>query len=417
MSQRTPLSSHRDRPLSLETLSLATPWEDSSRTVSNPWALLQSLQLMHSSQKPFPLSRLPGELRNAIYRAALVRPLAFPYKPEGLPPNPSHYKTGDISVPTTNLLLASRRTYQEAVSILYSENTFSFSVVPNLVRFLNLLMDSPRKLHLRVFNLEFTPMMYDRVTAMIPDRLAPLDMANDRQLYDHCRQQWDMLFDELPIAPVGDVGKYEDSDDDGIARDDSQNFFLTAYDVRGDSYSDTFVQKRLRPRGAWNITSRSPLPYFRNLRNLTLDMTFSVVWWLQTAGPPEVIAHNELVTFPRCFFHPSPRLEGCADDQVYVKRRPHRVKVWMVGAVACQEPRQGVPIFGADPWLLSVQKAFLPPPTVLSGLFQQGSETETIRKEEMIAYFDMLEAHWQMCRARFAGHLQIYRLNWQRWWG
>lgn len=65
------------------------------------------------TQKPFPFLSLPGEIRNNIYRYALVSPKPYTVKLQ-FPPS------------DTGLLRANKQIYSEASTIFYHENTFRF---------------------------------------------------------------------------------------------------------------------------------------------------------------------------------------------------------------------------------------------------------------------------------------------------
>ena len=94
----------------------------------------------------FPLMRLPGDLRNVIYRHALNHALPNLILPRWLDKmQPWHVYAIDHSVATvriaassfTNLQLSNRRVYQEASYILYQTCQFSFNIAPSHASFLD----------------------------------------------------------------------------------------------------------------------------------------------------------------------------------------------------------------------------------------------------------------------------------------
>ncbi|KAI9717285.1 MAG: hypothetical protein M1812_004812 [Candelaria pacifica] len=78
---------------------------------------------LQASSEIFPFTQLPPELRNKIYHYALVRSIVYPYNRQG-PSHRSHLTPP--AFPSVNLISVSRQIYNEARSMLYHENIFSF---------------------------------------------------------------------------------------------------------------------------------------------------------------------------------------------------------------------------------------------------------------------------------------------------
>lgn len=92
---------------------------------------LERLKESTGFNKPFPILRLPREIRDEIYtyslRAAIsVETLQWPF----IPTADSPYKS-----PTPGLLRANKQIYHEAIEILYSKNIFKFQNPGHLFAF------------------------------------------------------------------------------------------------------------------------------------------------------------------------------------------------------------------------------------------------------------------------------------------
>ncbi|KAF2277093.1 uncharacterized protein EI97DRAFT_441848 [Westerdykella ornata] len=92
----------------------------------------QLIQLRNIESSPFPFMRLPGELRNMIYRQCLVlgRPIdLWPLLPYNAPAGTTKLSLieRDLKHINVSLLRVSRRVNQEATPVLYGCNRFRFS--------------------------------------------------------------------------------------------------------------------------------------------------------------------------------------------------------------------------------------------------------------------------------------------------
>ncbi|KAF2709210.1 hypothetical protein K504DRAFT_467186 [Pleomassaria siparia CBS 279.74] len=93
--------------------------------------LLGMPDVIQDTSNIFPLMKLPGELRNRVYKLALVlhHPIDFWPMPSGLAAETSRRDTveQDLKQISGNLLRVSRQVHKETVPILYGCNRFRFS--------------------------------------------------------------------------------------------------------------------------------------------------------------------------------------------------------------------------------------------------------------------------------------------------
>ncbi|KAF2240507.1 hypothetical protein BU26DRAFT_206785 [Trematosphaeria pertusa] len=103
------------------------------RRYNRTYEELERLKAATGFNKPFPLLRLPRELRDEIYTYSLRAASSV----ETVPRRPFMLTEGDnpFKPPTAGLLRANKQVYHEAVGILYSKNVFRFQEPGQLFAF------------------------------------------------------------------------------------------------------------------------------------------------------------------------------------------------------------------------------------------------------------------------------------------
>jgi len=104
---------------------------------------LERLKESTGFNKPFPILRLPREIRNEIYTYSLCAAISV----ETIPRRP-YILTADypFKPPTSGLLRANKQIYHEAIEILYSKNIFKFQEPVQLFAFEDQIGFESRKL-------------------------------------------------------------------------------------------------------------------------------------------------------------------------------------------------------------------------------------------------------------------------------
>ena len=103
-----------------------------ARRYNRIWEELEQIKELAGFNKPFPILRLPREIRDKIYKYSLSPIIEFDitHIQWGLP-----VKDNPFKCPTPGLLRTSKQIYHEAVEVLYSKNIFTFDVPSALIAF------------------------------------------------------------------------------------------------------------------------------------------------------------------------------------------------------------------------------------------------------------------------------------------
>ena len=94
---------------------------------------LERLKELTGFNKPFPILRLPREIRDEIYTYSLCAAISVETRPQR--PFFLTVKDNPFKPPTSGLLCTNKQIYHEAIEILYSKNIFKFQEPEHLFAF------------------------------------------------------------------------------------------------------------------------------------------------------------------------------------------------------------------------------------------------------------------------------------------
>ena len=125
-----------------------------ARKYNKTYEELERLKELIGFNKPFPILRLPREIRDQIYTYSLCAPISA--KTVSSLPLSTIPQDNPFKPPTPGLLRVNKQIYYEAIDILYSKNTFQFEEPEHLFAFEEQIGSENRK---RVKTIHFWAIM------------------------------------------------------------------------------------------------------------------------------------------------------------------------------------------------------------------------------------------------------------------